>query len=56
MQPIDVKVDKSGRTSAGIVLWRRRAGALEVLSFVPGQDFEVVTVSIDPLETPKSAD
>ena len=28
------------------------AGALEVLSFVPGQDFEVVTVSFDPHEGP----
>jgi len=28
------------------------AGALEVLSFVPGQEFEVVTVSFDPTETP----
>jgi len=28
------------------------AGALEVLSFVPGQEFEVVTVSFDPSESP----
>jgi len=28
------------------------AGALEVLSFVPGQEFEVVTVSFDPNEGP----
>jgi protein SCO1/2 len=28
------------------------AGALEVLSFVPGQEFEVVTLSFDPTETP----
>jgi protein SCO1/2 len=28
------------------------AAALEVLSFVPGQEFEVVTVSFDPEETP----
>jgi protein SCO1 len=28
------------------------AGALEVLSFVPGQEFEVVTVSFDPHEGP----
>ena len=28
------------------------AGALEVLSFVPGQEFEVVTVSFDPTESP----
>jgi len=28
------------------------AGALEVLSFVPGQEFEVVTVSFDPTDTP----
>jgi protein SCO1/2 len=27
------------------------AGALEVLSFVPGEEFEVVTVSFDPRET-----
>jgi protein SCO1/2 len=31
------------------------AGALEVLSFVPGQEFEVVTVSFDPAETPELA-
>ena len=31
------------------------AGALEVLSFVPGQEFEVVTVSFDPRETPALA-
>ena len=31
------------------------AGALEVLSFVPGQQFEVVTVSFDPKETPALA-
>ncbi len=31
------------------------AGALEVLSFVPGQEFEVVTVSFDPTETPELA-
>src|SRR5262245_64741167 len=30
------KVDKSGRTSAGILLWRRRAGRLEVLLGHPG--------------------
>ena len=28
------------------------AGALELLSFVPGQDFEVITVSFDPHEGP----
>jgi protein SCO1/2 len=28
------------------------AGALEVLAFVPGQEFEVVTVSFDPTESP----
>lgn len=28
------------------------AGALEALSFVPGQEFEVLTVSFDPGETP----
>jgi protein SCO1 len=31
------------------------AGALEVLSFVPGQEFEVLTVSFDPRETPALA-
>ena len=31
------------------------AGALEVLAFVPGQEFEVVTVSFDPAETPALA-
>jgi len=31
------------------------AGALEVLSFVPGDEFEVVTVSFDPKETPALA-
>ena len=31
------------------------AGALEVLSFVPGQEFEVVTVSFDPTETSELA-
>jgi predicted NUDIX family NTP pyrophosphohydrolase len=30
------KVDKSGRTSAGILLWRRRDGRLEVLLGHPG--------------------
>lgn len=30
------KVDKSGRTSAGIVLWREREGRLEVLLGHPG--------------------
>lgn len=30
------KVDKSGRTSAGILLWRRREGHLEVLLGHPG--------------------
>lgn len=30
------KVDKSGRTSAGILLWRRRGGRLEVLLGHPG--------------------
>ncbi|MDP9329843.1 MAG: NUDIX domain-containing protein [Actinomycetota bacterium] len=30
------KVDKSGRTSAGILLWRRRNGRLEVLLGHPG--------------------
>jgi predicted NUDIX family NTP pyrophosphohydrolase len=30
------KVDKSGRTSGGILLWRRRAGRLEVLLGHPG--------------------
>ena len=31
------------------------AAALEVLSFVPGEEFEVVTVSFDPKETPALA-
>ncbi|MFI4946787.1 MAG: SCO family protein, partial [Burkholderiales bacterium] len=31
------------------------AGALEVLSFVPGQEFEVLTVSFDSRETPALA-
>jgi protein SCO1/2 len=31
------------------------AGALEVLSFVPGQEFEVLTVSFDPREGPTLA-
>jgi protein SCO1/2 len=31
------------------------AGALEALSFVPGQEFEVLTVSFDPSETPALA-
>jgi protein SCO1/2 len=31
------------------------AAALEVLSFVPGQEFEVVTVSFDPTESPTLA-
>ncbi len=31
------------------------AAALEVLSFVPGQEFEVVTVSFDPTEAPALA-
>ena len=30
------KVDKSGRTSAGLLLWRRREGRLEVLLGHPG--------------------
>ncbi len=30
-RPRKAKVDKSGRTSAGILLWRRRGGRLEVL-------------------------
>lgn len=30
------KVDKTGRTSAGILLWRQRAGRLEVLLGHPG--------------------
>jgi predicted NUDIX family NTP pyrophosphohydrolase len=30
------KVDKSGRTSAGILLWRRRGGRVEVLLGHPG--------------------
>jgi predicted NUDIX family NTP pyrophosphohydrolase len=34
--PRKPKVDKSGRTSAGFVLWRRREGHLEVLLGHPG--------------------
>ena len=33
------KIDKSGRTSAGILLWRRRDGRLEVLLAHPGGPF-----------------
>ena len=33
------KIDKSGRTSAGILLWRRRSGGLEVLLAHPGGPF-----------------
>jgi len=35
------KVDKSGRTSAGIVLWRAREGRLEVLLGHPGGPYFV---------------
>ena len=35
-RPRKPKVDKSGRTSAGILLWRERAGRLEVLLGHPG--------------------
>jgi protein SCO1 len=31
------------------------AGALDVLSLVPGKDFEIVTVSFDPRDTPSAA-
>ncbi len=34
--PAVKKVDKTGRTSAGILLWRRRDGRLEVLLAHPG--------------------
>ena len=33
------KIDKTGRTSAGILLWRRRDGRLEVLLAHPGGPF-----------------
>jgi predicted NUDIX family NTP pyrophosphohydrolase len=33
------KVDKSGRTSAGILLWREPAGRVEVLLCHPGAPF-----------------
>ena len=36
---MSAKVDKSGRTSAGILLWRRRDGRLEVLLAHPGGPF-----------------
>jgi predicted NUDIX family NTP pyrophosphohydrolase len=36
---VSAKVDKSGRTSAGILLWRRRDGRLEVLLAHPGGPF-----------------
>ena len=35
------KIDKTGRTSAGILLWRRRDGRLEVLLAHPGGPFWV---------------
>jgi predicted NUDIX family NTP pyrophosphohydrolase len=35
-RPRKPKVDKSGRTSVGILLWRRRMGRLEVLLGHPG--------------------
>lgn len=55
------KVDKSGRTSAGILLWRRREGRLEVLlghpggPYFAGKDADHWTVlkgEIDPGEDP----
>jgi predicted NUDIX family NTP pyrophosphohydrolase len=36
---VAAKIDKSGRTSAGILLWRRRSGGLEVLLAHPGGPF-----------------
>jgi predicted NUDIX family NTP pyrophosphohydrolase len=33
------KVDKSGRTSAGVLLWRKRKGRLEVLLGHPGSPY-----------------
>ena len=53
------KVDKSGRTSAGILLWRRREGGLEVLLGHPGgpyfagkdaDDWTVLKGEVDPGE------
>jgi predicted NUDIX family NTP pyrophosphohydrolase len=35
-RPRKPKVDKSGRTSAGVLLWRTRRGLLEVLLGLPG--------------------
>ena len=55
------KVDKSGRTSAGILLWRRREGRLEVLlghpggPYFAGKDADHWTVlkgEVDPGEDP----
>jgi predicted NUDIX family NTP pyrophosphohydrolase len=36
---VAAKIDKSGRTSAGILLWRRTGGELEVLLAHPGGPF-----------------
>jgi predicted NUDIX family NTP pyrophosphohydrolase len=38
---VGVKIDKSGRTSAGILLWRRREGRVEVLLAHQGGPFWV---------------
>ena len=35
-QPRKPRIDKRGRTSAGILLWRRRDGSIEVLLGHPG--------------------
>ena len=60
-RPRKPKVDKSGRTSAGILLWRRRDGRLEVLlghpggPYFAGKDADHWTVlkgEVDPGEEP----
>lgn len=38
-RPQKPKVDKSGRTSAGMLLWRKRKGRLEVLLGHPGSPY-----------------
>jgi predicted NUDIX family NTP pyrophosphohydrolase len=50
------KVDKTGRTSAGILLWRRREGRVEVLlghpggPYFAGKDWTVLKGEVDPGE------
>jgi protein SCO1/2 len=50
-----IPLDLAFRDETGAISLNGLAGALEVLSFVPGQEFEVVTVSFDPAETPELA-